>query len=529
MAIKSVSSIDNTQPPDAMDNSQAEQDIKDFVKAEIDSYIGSQRYSLLLDSHKYYENDNTEIMKRSPQTHDAYGNQVEDKKKSNYKIAHPFVNEMVEQKLNFLFNSNPTVDGKQDENFFNNRHMKILRELATNAILEGLTWSHITYNERGELEEIPITALEIIPFWKDNRSNMLEGLIRFYTIDKYAAGKKTLRMLIEYYELNKDESGFIVHFYYRDIEKKAGKSAWSDNLYNDYDRQYYTFRLIKPAGDDFKELHFTYDRIPYVPYRYNSKGIPLLKFMKPAIDAYDLVISELINSVPDSMKRIDVVEGYGATNIAKFIESMSKYSVVLTDKDGKYQAVFPQINVELLKVAIAEAKENIYNSGNGVDVKSLIASNTSFETIRLRFDEVLQDVRNIAREFSGSLELVYQYYQLDGQIQDFKETLNNITNETPEIDTGVTSADVPDFMLNSRNDWETIKWSVMLPADLELILKLSTIISRGAVLDLINRMNLGIDIDQEKKLYEEQQASQLEAYRNMISSTPLDNLHKEDA
>ncbi|HZJ99684.1 MAG TPA: phage portal protein, partial [Tissierellaceae bacterium] len=163
---------------------------EDFLYANINEWLTSDVRKLMLTAQDYYKNDN-DIKDRKRYYIDRRGVKQEVTNLSNSKLTHPFMRKLTNQKVNYLLSKELSMQS-DDEKFndlvsayIDRKFLKMLKNVGKDAIVNGIAWLQIYYNEKGELKFKRIPSEEIIPFWADADHTILEGIMRVYSIIRY--------------------------------------------------------------------------------------------------------------------------------------------------------------------------------------------------------------------------------------------------------------------------------------------------------------------------------------------------------
>lgn len=352
---------------------------------------------------RYYENDN-DIMKRRRFFIGNNGEEIEPKRLSNSKIAHAFFPKLVDQKVNYLLAKEMSIDCSDEKyaehlnSIFDMAFMYRLKCLCTEAILCAIAWLQVYYDEAGKLSFKTIPSREIIPIWKDGDHLDLRGVIRVYKDDPDDK--------VEHVEVYDEHT---MTAYVLDGGQLKAES------------QHAHIQL----EENGQRLDADWGRVPFVPFKYNAREIPLLKYIKPEIDDYDDTSSDMSNAIKDAPNSLKVVRGYegqAASDTAqesdksgttKFIHNLHELGVAFVGEGGDIEIKQVTLDTNASEAHLARLRKDIYDGACGVDAQEAAQGNTSGVAIRLRYSDLDMNCAAIGNEFAVSLESLLYFINID--------------------------------------------------------------------------------------------------------------------
>lgn len=230
-----------------------------FLEKEIETFLNSKKRKDMVDAYNYLIG-NHDILSRKRGLWTSNDSFVESKRLPNNKIVDNQYAKVVEQKTNYLFARELTIECKNKEfeekikMLFDKRFIRIFRKLGENAINYGIGWLYI-YIENDKINFKNFAPYEILPFWKDEEQTLLDMVVRIYTIEEYKKNGKEDIIKVEVY--SKDN----VDYYTYD-----GRLNFEDS------KSYIDLK------DNNKQVNFT--NIPIIPFKSSSKEQPLLNSVK---------------------------------------------------------------------------------------------------------------------------------------------------------------------------------------------------------------------------------------------------------
>lgn len=389
---------------------------KEFITACLNEFKGTDKYKEMLKAQDYYGGKH-DILEKKRYYIDRQGVKREDQHLTNSKLIHPYFTKLVNQKVNYLLAKEFSLqvdDGNQQAlkfrdlcgKYFNKDFMRRLKTIGKHAIINGIAWVQVYYNEQGKLSFKRIPSEEIIPFWHDAEHTQLDGILRFYTMTEYKrGGEKEEITKIEYYT----NEGV---WYY---EVRAGKLVIDTSVVTK--EQPYTGHFqLQTKDKDGKDIteQRVWDRIPFVAFKYNEEEISLLRYVKTLIDDYDQRTSNTSDLISDVPNAVRVVRGYGGGDKGEFSQNLATYrTIFVDDAQGGVEQLESKADTTCTEAHLSRLKEDIYETGNGVNIQKDMLSETSGVALKLRYADLDQDCMSMASNFAASLEQLCWFIKVD--------------------------------------------------------------------------------------------------------------------
>ncbi len=332
----------------------------ELIKIYIDEFERSEERQLMIKGENYYKVKN-DILNRKMY---RYENErpVEDETKANHKLAHGFMHEFVEDKVNYLLSKPLTMECKDEtylkavQDTLGKRYQHRLVQLGTECSNKGIAWAYEYIDANGDKKIMRIPSEQCIPLWVDNDHEELQAMIRYYQIESYEGKEKKYVTKIEYHTPDGVE-------YYE--KTKDGEVILDAEKYLD-------------APDDGSNLlpHFTinndpgsWERVPFVPWKNNDFELPDLQFIKTIIDDYDLTRSDVSNLLTDIKDIIFALRGYGGESLSEFMRELAYYKAVKLDADENagVDKIEHTINIDAAEKHFQQLLKDIYRFGQAVD------------------------------------------------------------------------------------------------------------------------------------------------------------------
>ena len=331
-------------------------DKADFVLNAIAKHKGSEAYRTARDAELYYKHENPTIMRYQKFVYNRFGQKVPNTWSANNKIASNWYSYFVTQAVQYLlgngvsFNEDATKErlGKD----FDNK----IQQIATAAKNGSAGFGFWNVDH---LEVFKWT--EFVPLFDEEDGGLKAG-IRFWQIDE----NKPLRCTL--YELDG----------YTDYIKR--KSEEIQVLYKK--RPYQQIVVSTEADGDTILDGRNYDGFPIVPM-WNTDRKSELTGNRGTIDAYDLMISGLINNVSDGEFLYWILtncDGMSDDEVVEFIEGLALNHVAKAGhgEDGsRVDAHKAEIPFEATAEALTRLKDQLYHDFMALNVEQITAGATN--------------------------------------------------------------------------------------------------------------------------------------------------------
>ena len=425
-----------------------------YLEMVLRKWLDSPQRKEQLLAEKYYDGDH-DILQRKRTVMNAEGGLSEVNNLPNNRLVDNQYRKLVDQKTNYVLGKPLTIATEKDEylkllmKVFTKRLNRRLRTLAQHSVDGGIAWLYPYYNEKGDFKIEVFPAHEICPIWKDKAHTELECGMRYYPEEVF--DEKGGTQLIFHVDLYTTQG--ITHFRYQGGSLISEENPHSDYLY---------------VGDKGAN----WDRLPLIPFKYNSKEIPLIRNVKTLQDALNQVLSDFQNNMEeDPRSTILVLKNYDGTNISEFRKNLATYGVIkVTTVDG-VQGGVETLNVEVnaanYQAILMQLKRAIVENGRGFDAKEeRMDGDPNQMNIESMYTDIDLDVNAMETEFQAGFEelkwFIDQYLIHQGNSDYTEEEVEFIfnrdifINEDAKIDNCVKSVGIiSNKTILSRHPWVT--------------------------------------------------------------------------
>ena len=328
---------------------------------------------------------------------------------------------MVDQKTNYVLGKPITLATEKDEylklltKVFSKSVHRQLRVLAQYAVDGGISWLYPFYDEDGNFKLMIFPSYEICPIWKDKAHTILDGAMRYYSEDVF--DEKGGTNTIHYVDLFTTHG--ITHFKYQGASLIPAENPHSD------------YMNVDGVGANW-------NRLPIIPFKYNSKEIPLIRAVKSLQDALNQVLSDFQNNMEeDPRTSILILKNYDGTNIPEFRQNLATYGVIkVTTVDGVQggvEALKVEVNAQNYQAILMQLKRAIVENGRGFDAKEeRMDGDPNQMNIESMYTDIDLDVNAMETEFQAGFEelkwFIDQYLIHQGEADYTEEEVTFVFN-----------------------------------------------------------------------------------------------------
>lgn len=367
-----------------------------FIEQEIRRFKFSKRRKEMLDGERYYIGQH-DILLRTRTMIGENGDLEEVTNLPNNRIVDNQYKKMVDQKNNYLLGQPLSIKCDNDEyskvlkKILNKKFLKLMKNVGEDSLNNGIGWLFAYYDEHGEFTFKRFKPYEIIPGWADADHTRLEYAIRIYEVITYQG---TLERIIEKVEVY-DDSG-INYFELSD----GGSLKPCEPYHQDY------FTII----DNEIEQGYNWSKIPLIPFKYNSKEMPLINMVKSLQDGLNLIESNFQNQMEeDPRNTILVLVNYDGQKLGEFRKNLSQYGAVkvktIDGAAGDLKTLQVEVNSENYKVILEIFKKAIIENAMGYDAKDdRLAGNPNQMNIQSMYSDIDLDANGTETEYQASFE-----------------------------------------------------------------------------------------------------------------------------
>lgn len=368
-----------------------------IILNEINSFKVSKRRKDMLDGERYFAG-NHDILFRVRTMIGESGDLEEVKNLPNNRIVDNQYKKMVVQKTNHLLGQPFVVVCKNKQyskhlkHIFNKRFQRLIKSIGEDSLNCGLGWLFIHYDENGDLAFKRLKPFEVIPGWKDAEHTVLDYAIRLYEVIEYDGKQEKVIQKVEVY----DENGITF------FELSEGGSL---KPVEPYSQSYFTI-----TDEEGTETGYNWTRIPLIPFKYNSKEIPLINMVKNLQDGLNVILSNFQNNMEEDVRNtILILKNYDGENLGEFRKNLAAVGAVkvrtIDGADGGVDTLTIEVNADNYKAIIEIFKKAIIENAMGYDAKDdRLSGNPNQMNIQSMYSDIDLDANTMETEYQAAFE-----------------------------------------------------------------------------------------------------------------------------
>lgn len=368
----------------------------EFIVNEIKRFKASRKRKSMIDGERYYAGRHDILFRK--RTIIGQGGELEEVLNlPNNRIVDNQYKKMVDQKNNYLLGQPITVQSDNDayakavKLFVNKKFLRLMRNVGEDSLNCGIGWLFVYYDDRGEFTFKRFRPYEVIPLWHDVEHTILDGAIRLYETIIYEGKTEKVIEKVEVY----DDKG-ITYF-----TLSNGNLTACEPFHQDY------FTMTEADG---LEQGYNWSKIPLIPFKYNSKEIPLIAMVKSLQDGLNLILSNFENNMEeDARNTLLVLVNYDGQNLGEFRKNLATYGAVkvktVDGAAGDLKTLQVEVNCENYKAIIEIFKKAIIENAMGYDAKDdRLGGNANQLNIMSMYSDIDLDANGMETEYQASFE-----------------------------------------------------------------------------------------------------------------------------
>lgn len=368
-----------------------------FIEQEIRKFKFSKRRKEMLDGERYYIGQH-DILLRKRTMIGENGDLEEVTNLPNNRIVDNQYKKMVDQKNNYLLGQPLSIRcdnyeySKVLKKILNKKFLRLMKNVGEDSLNDGIGWLFAYYDEHGEFTFKRFKPYEIIPGWADADHTRLDYAIRIYEVIAYEGKTEKVIEKVEVY----DDTG--INYF----ELSGGGLLKPCEPYH---KDYFTI-----IDADNIEQGYNWSKIPLIPFKYNSKEIPLINMVKSLQDGLNLIESNFQNQMEeDPRNTILVLVNYDGQKLGEFRKNLSQYGAVkvktIDGAAGDLKTLQVEVNSENYKVILEIFKKAIIENAMGYDAKDdRLAGNPNQMNIQSMYSDIDLDANGTETEYQASFE-----------------------------------------------------------------------------------------------------------------------------
>lgn len=368
------------------------------IKMFLDEDAASQLKKKAVEGQKYYEGVH-DILDFRMFYWNADGKLVEDTTRSNAKIPHPFLTELVDQAVQHILSGECGIVNSDDpelqtflDDYINDNEtfMAELAETMTGMQAKGFDYMHAYIGDDDKLHFENADCLGVVEvegrFADDHKDQFIYKYMD--RIDK--EGHLQFKILViddQYtYYYKQQDNGEIME------DEEVAINPKPHRVY-EKDGKLYT----KADSEAF---------LPFWRIDNNKKKTSLLKPVKALIDDYDIMASSLTNNLIDFDTPIHVVKGFQGDNLDELQTNLKTKKLIGVDDDGGVEVHTVDVPYQARVAKLELDEKSIYKFGMGLNLAGLkdtaattnIAIKAAYSLLELRCGKMIIQIKQFLRK-----------------------------------------------------------------------------------------------------------------------------------
>lgn len=351
------------------------------IKALIDKDAASEKKQQARKGLQYYECGH-DIKDYRIFFVNAEGQLQEDKTKSNIKISHPFLTELVDQKVQYMLSGKeayggccyvksdiPELQDELDERFNENDEFNAeLQEALTGASVKGVEYMYAYMGENGKTTFQCADSLGVVEVRKDETSDGCDYVIYHY-VDRIGIDNKKIKR-IQVWDTTQT-------YFYCQVDDGAIVLDESQEI---NPRPHIIYKKDGDESTYFDGFGF----IPFIALPNNRRQQSDLKPIKALIDDYDLMSCGLSNNIQDANETLYVVKGFDG-ELDEMMLNMKAKKHIAVPEGGDVEIRTIDIPYQAREAKLELDEKNIYRFGMGYNSSQVGDGNITNVVIKNRY------------------------------------------------------------------------------------------------------------------------------------------------
>ena len=342
-----------------------------FVLSVISEAKSKAEYRTAVDAELYYKHQNPSIMRAQQIVYDVLGRAMPDPFKPNNKIPCRFYFYFVNQAVQFLLGNGVSFKNEKTKEKLGVKFDHDLQRLLTDALNGGVSFGF------WNLDHLEIMSLSgaggrpcFAPLY-DEESGALRSGVRWWQIDK----DKPLRATLF------EEDGLTEYI------RRKGK----DMEILEPKRAYVQIFGESEATGKVMYSGQNWPRFPVIPM-YNVNHQSELVGGQQSIDAYDLMMSGLVNNVDEGNLVYWIIQNAGGMDARDDMEFLERIKTIHVAHADDNQTITPQsvmANVSPNETALTQLRDRMFEDFMALDVRNIASGAATATQIEAAYEPML--------------------------------------------------------------------------------------------------------------------------------------------
>lgn len=406
-----------------LDNKESLKDENvEYLEYLLKRYRLSEKRRYQLVGEKYYKGEH-DILKKKRTVIDENGNECELKNLPNSRRVDNQYSIAVDKKVNYLLGKKPSYNSDNDKIceelpfIFNNQFNRTFRNVLKDALNCGLGYMFLYIDERANLKFKRLKPYEVYPIWKDDEHTDLELVIRIFKRKEFIDGREQEIEYMEVYNVD-SVSTYIIN-----------------NM--SIDRKISTVPYISTMSDDNETWLSWGERIPILPFKYNSDEMPLIQKIKPLQDGVNEILSTFNNNISENpYNSVLVIKNLDGTDVNRFKRNLAETGIIkvrsTSDSQGGVDQLKVDVNANNYNLILDIFRNAIIENARSFDAKGdMMSSRPNEMNIQSMYSDIDIDSNGIETEFRATFDDIFDFVK--SYLAEFKKVDISEENNSIEI------------------------------------------------------------------------------------------------
>ena len=331
---------------DLLEIGENEKDRMNFCVSAISEYKASPEYKIAVDADLYFQGENVTITMVDKWITDVFGQKKRDLWSPNHKIKSHLYPCFIIQQVLFLLGNGISFNEESTQKKLGKNFYKRMLHAAFNALNGGKTF--IFWNQ-DHIIEFPAT--QYLPL-VDEETGMYAAGIRFWQLTP----DKPLRVVLF------EPDGYTAYI----------KNKGEDITLYEAKRPYRLNVTVSDTGTEIAPGE-PYPGFPVIPLE-NFGGKSALLGNRETVDAYDLMISKLVNNLDNAEFVYWVIKnapGMEEEDLQAFLQHLKTSGIIATGEGQEVDAHQIEAPFEATEAALATLRKQLFTDFMAVDTESI--------------------------------------------------------------------------------------------------------------------------------------------------------------
>ena len=384
---------------------ESEKDRMDFVLSAISQHKQTEDYQTAKNAQLYYKHQNPTIMRYQKIVRNLLGQAVVDTFSANHKIASNWFFYFTTQAVQYLLGNGVTFEDETVKDKFGKGFDGKLQKLATSAKTGGVAFAFFNVDR---IDVFDLT--EFVPLYDEENGALTAG-VRFWQVDDEKPLRATLYEPDGYTEYIRRKG--------KDMEVRQEKRKYKERVYQN------EIQTEVLDGEN-------YPGFPIIPL-YNVNRQSDLVGNRGTIDAYDLMVSKLVNNVSEGdlvywiLKNAD---GMDDMDDVQFLERLRTIGVAHVRQDGEVEAHKVEAPFEANDHTIDKLKNQLFSDFMALNVEQIQAGNVTATQIKAAYEPLNQKTDLFEYEVIDFIHRLCELVGIEAEPRFKRSVIANQTEET---------------------------------------------------------------------------------------------------